>query len=48
MLSSLEEDSISHRDIKPENILYDHGKFRLCDFDDSIYLDPLVPADKRG
>jgi serine/threonine protein kinase len=39
ILCSLEEDNLSHRDIKPENILYDHGRWRLCDFDDALYID---------
>ena len=47
VLLELEDNNISHRDIKPSNILYDHGRYRLCDFDSAMYLDPLVPLEKR-
>ena len=46
-LLELEDGNISHRDIKPSNILYDHGRYRLCDFDSAMYLNPLIPPEKR-
>ena len=47
VLLELEDSHISHRDIKPSNILCDHGKYRLCDFDSALYLDPLIPLQQR-
>ena len=42
LLEMFEKDGLSHRDIKPENFLYDHGRFRLCDFDDAVNRESLV------
>ena len=32
----LEKNNIAHRDIKPKNVLVEKGKFKLCDFSDSV------------
>jgi serine/threonine protein kinase len=35
-LSYLQIKGISLRDIKPQNILYHHGRYLLCDFDEAM------------
>lgn len=47
LLEILEKSNICHRDIKPENFIHHKGKFKLCDFENSMYLDPLLPIEKR-
>lgn len=47
LLENLEKEGVSHRDIKPENFLYDHGRFRLCDFEEAIYVSPLSSSQKE-